>query len=185
MCHLCQVPVRQQVMVLERRSRPPSCLVHKRMKQRPHIREPSPSRLSQRTIRIAEGGIPMLQGYTQLRLSSPFRAIAYSVHQHRLISEKAPSEAGERKTRHSHLPHAQLYEERELVTSAVPIRTEPDDIILGEHGLVRCTILNGRIHVMLLWSTRRVTWRCGTLCVESAWANFCAMMLQLQAPQGV
>jgi WD repeat-containing protein 48 len=43
-----------------------------------------------------------------------------------------------------------MYEERELATSAVPLRTEPDDIILGEHGLVRCTILNDRIHALVV-----------------------------------
>lgn len=43
-----------------------------------------------------------------------------------------------------------MYEERDLATNAVPLRTEPDDIILGEHGLVRCTILNDRIHALVV-----------------------------------
>jgi WD repeat-containing protein 48 len=49
-----------------------------------------------------------------------------------------------------------MYEERELATNAVPLCTIPDDIILGEHGLVRCTILNDRIHALVVDTSREV-----------------------------
>jgi WD repeat-containing protein 48 len=43
-----------------------------------------------------------------------------------------------------------MYEERELAANAIPFCTEPDDIILGEHGLVRCMILSDRIHAIVV-----------------------------------
>lgn len=43
-----------------------------------------------------------------------------------------------------------MYEERELATNATPLRTNPNDIITGEDGLVRCTILNDRIHALVV-----------------------------------
>jgi WD repeat-containing protein 48 len=43
-----------------------------------------------------------------------------------------------------------VYEERELAANAIPFQNEPDDIILGEHGLVRCMILSDRIHTLVV-----------------------------------
>jgi WD repeat-containing protein 48 len=40
------------------------------------------------------------------------------------------------------------YEERELAAHAIPLCSGPDDIIEGEHGLVRSVILNDRIHAL-------------------------------------
>ena len=40
------------------------------------------------------------------------------------------------------------YEERELAADAIPICTEPDFIIPGDAGLVRCVILNDRMHAL-------------------------------------
>ncbi|KAF8063588.1 hypothetical protein FPV67DRAFT_1701521 [Lyophyllum atratum] len=40
------------------------------------------------------------------------------------------------------------YEERELASDAIPLHSEPDDVIHGEHGLVRSIILNDRIHTL-------------------------------------
>ncbi|TFK19214.1 WD40 repeat-like protein [Coprinopsis marcescibilis] len=40
------------------------------------------------------------------------------------------------------------YEERELASDAIPYCTQPDDILKGEHGLVRSVILNDRIHAL-------------------------------------
>lgn len=40
------------------------------------------------------------------------------------------------------------YEEREVARDAVPFRAEPDEVIHGEHGLVRAIILNNRIHAL-------------------------------------
>ncbi|KAJ3840110.1 hypothetical protein EV361DRAFT_944237 [Lentinula raphanica] len=47
------------------------------------------------------------------------------------------------------LPSARaLFEEREIAADAVPLYTEPDDVIRGDHGLVRSIILNDRIHAL-------------------------------------
>ncbi|GLB43006.1 putative protein with domain of unknown function (DUF3337) [Lyophyllum shimeji] len=40
------------------------------------------------------------------------------------------------------------YEERELASDAIPLQSEPEDVIRGEHGLVRSIILNDRIHAL-------------------------------------
>ncbi|KAG6827093.1 hypothetical protein H0H92_013225 [Tricholoma furcatifolium] len=40
------------------------------------------------------------------------------------------------------------YEERELVNDAIPLHSEPEDVIVGEHGLVRSMILNDRVHAL-------------------------------------
>jgi WD repeat-containing protein 48 len=41
-----------------------------------------------------------------------------------------------------------VFEERELAADAVPLYSAPDDIIHGDHGLVRSVILNDRIHAL-------------------------------------
>ncbi|KZP25889.1 WD40 repeat-like protein [Athelia psychrophila] len=40
------------------------------------------------------------------------------------------------------------YEARELATHAAPLYSTPDDIVQGDHGLVRSVILNDRIHAL-------------------------------------
>ncbi|KAI0706677.1 hypothetical protein C8Q76DRAFT_629871 [Earliella scabrosa] len=40
------------------------------------------------------------------------------------------------------------YEIREVAADAVPLRLEPDEVIEGEHGLVRCVMLNDRVHAL-------------------------------------
>ena len=40
------------------------------------------------------------------------------------------------------------YEERELASDAVPLRAEPDEVLSGDHGLVRSLVLNDRIHAL-------------------------------------
>jgi WD repeat-containing protein 48 len=40
------------------------------------------------------------------------------------------------------------FEERELAADAVPLYSAPDDVVLGDHGLVRSIILNDRIHAL-------------------------------------
>ncbi|KZT64082.1 WD40 repeat-like protein [Daedalea quercina L-15889] len=40
------------------------------------------------------------------------------------------------------------FEEREVAADAVPYNHEPDDVVQGEHGLVRCAMLNDRVHVL-------------------------------------
>lgn len=40
------------------------------------------------------------------------------------------------------------YNERELAADAVPLCSKPDDVIPGDHGLVRCVILSDRINAL-------------------------------------
>ena len=40
------------------------------------------------------------------------------------------------------------YNQRELAADAVPLCSKPDDVILGDHGLVRCVILSDRINAL-------------------------------------
>ncbi|KAL4250924.1 WD repeat WDR48 family protein [Abortiporus biennis] len=40
------------------------------------------------------------------------------------------------------------YEEREVAADAVPLHSVPDEIVHGEHGLVRSVILNDRMHAL-------------------------------------
>jgi WD repeat-containing protein 48 len=40
------------------------------------------------------------------------------------------------------------FEERELAADAVPLHSAPDDIVHGDHGLVRSVIINDRIHAL-------------------------------------
>ncbi|KAF5378167.1 hypothetical protein D9615_007561 [Tricholomella constricta] len=40
------------------------------------------------------------------------------------------------------------YEERELASDAIPLHSEPEEIIQGDHGLVRSIILNDRMHAL-------------------------------------
>lgn len=42
------------------------------------------------------------------------------------------------------------YLDREGCNEASPLRTTPDDVIQGRHGLVRCEVLNDRRHVLTL-----------------------------------
>ncbi|EKM61893.1 uncharacterized protein PHACADRAFT_83158 [Phanerochaete carnosa HHB-10118-sp] len=60
-------------------------------------------------------------------------------------------------TAHSRIPEETLhprrtaraeYEEREMASDAVPLRTIPDEVIHGEQGLVRCALLNDRVHAL-------------------------------------
>ncbi|KAI8976307.1 hypothetical protein BD414DRAFT_539301 [Trametes punicea] len=40
------------------------------------------------------------------------------------------------------------FDEREVAADAMPLRQEPDEVIEGEHGLVRCVMLNDRVHAL-------------------------------------
>ncbi|KAG6833152.1 hypothetical protein H0H87_010539 [Tephrocybe sp. NHM501043] len=40
------------------------------------------------------------------------------------------------------------YDGRELASDAVPLRAEPEDVIMGENGLVRSIMLNDRVHAL-------------------------------------
>lgn len=41
-----------------------------------------------------------------------------------------------------------LYEAREIAVDATPLRSEPDEVLRGSHGLVRSVILNDRVHAL-------------------------------------
>ncbi|EMD31556.1 hypothetical protein CERSUDRAFT_88909 [Gelatoporia subvermispora B] len=40
------------------------------------------------------------------------------------------------------------FEDREVAADAVPLRRAPDEVVQGEHGLVRCAMLNDRVHAL-------------------------------------
>lgn len=40
------------------------------------------------------------------------------------------------------------YEVREVAADAIPLCHEPDEVIHGDHGLVRCVMLNDRVHAL-------------------------------------
>lgn len=40
------------------------------------------------------------------------------------------------------------FEERELASDAVPLYNVPDDVVHGDHGLVRSIVLNDRMHAL-------------------------------------
>lgn len=42
------------------------------------------------------------------------------------------------------------YEEREIAADAEPLHKAPDNVIQGDHGLVRCIILNDRLHALTI-----------------------------------
>lgn len=48
------------------------------------------------------------------------------------------------------------YEEREFAADAIPVCPEPDFVIPGDAGLVRCVMLNDRIHVLAVDTLGRV-----------------------------
>lgn len=83
---------------------------------------------------------------------SPLQAIFPNMNQPRPTSPFYPSAirvgSGEGETLHPLKTPQMLYEEREVAADATPLYSEPDDIIYGEHGLVRSIILNDRIHVL-------------------------------------
>ena len=54
---------------------------------------------------------------------------------------------GEGETLHP-LTSRTMFEEREVAADATPLCSKPDEIIYGEHGLVRSIILNDRIHAL-------------------------------------
>ncbi|KAI0347571.1 WD40 repeat-like protein [Trametopsis cervina] len=48
------------------------------------------------------------------------------------------------------------FEERELASDAVPLNSVPDEIIHGNPGLVRCAMLNDRVHALTVDTTGEV-----------------------------
>ncbi|KAH9931751.1 hypothetical protein B0H21DRAFT_699788 [Amylocystis lapponica] len=73
------------------------------------------------------------------RSTSPFRS--ETLHSYSRTGE-------ETQTLH---PGARLraeFEEREVAADAVPLCDTPDEVVQGEHGLVRCALLNDRVHAL-------------------------------------
>ncbi|KAI0074894.1 WD40 repeat-like protein [Panus rudis PR-1116 ss-1] len=58
-----------------------------------------------------------------------------------------PSRYGE-ETLHPIRTARMEYEEREVAADAIPLNTTPDEVIHGDHGLVRCVVLNDRMHAL-------------------------------------
>ncbi|CCL98378.1 uncharacterized protein FIBRA_00373 [Fibroporia radiculosa] len=75
------------------------------------------------------------------RSPSPFRAGMDDGHSHVRMAE-------ETQTLHPGTRARAAFEEREVAADAVPLRHEPDEIVQGEHGLVRSAMLNDRIHAL-------------------------------------
>lgn len=47
-----------------------------------------------------------------------------------------------------HIGPRAAFEEREVAPDAVPLRLTPDEVVAGEHGLIRCAMLNDRVHAL-------------------------------------
>ena len=71
------------------------------------------------------------------RSTSPIQAESITV------QTRAPEE-----TLHPRRTARAEFEEREMASDAVPLHTVPDEVIHGEQGLVRCVLLNDRVHAL-------------------------------------
>lgn len=73
------------------------------------------------------------------------------------------------------------YEEREVASDAVPLHTVPDEVIHGDHGLVRSAVLNDRLHALTVntagevavWNLIRGVCLGRYACEDIAEASFC------------
>ncbi|KAI0067430.1 WD40 repeat-like protein [Artomyces pyxidatus] len=73
------------------------------------------------------------------------------------------------------------FEEREVVGDAIPLDSTPDEIIAGEHGLVRAIMLNNRMHALTVdtcgevavWDIVRGLCVGKYLCTDLSAASFC------------
>lgn len=59
-----------------------------------------------------------------------------------------PRGTGEETTLHPRRTARLEFEEREIAADAAPLHTMPDEVVHGEHGLVRCAMLNDRVHAL-------------------------------------
>jgi WD repeat-containing protein 48 len=50
----------------------------------------------------------------------------------------------------------QAFEERDSALDAAPLRAAPEDVITGSHGLIRCSMLNDRRHVLAIDSSGQI-----------------------------
>ncbi|KAI0357265.1 hypothetical protein OH77DRAFT_1519667 [Trametes cingulata] len=94
------------------------------------VRSPIPSGLVQPASAAAQSA---------LRSSSPIRSD--TIQSRTRFSE-------ENQTLHAIPRPRAAFDEREVAADAVPLQQEPDEVIHGEHGLVRCVMLNDRVHAL-------------------------------------
>lgn len=107
-----------------------------------------------------------------LRSTSEFRGD--DSHSHMRLGE-------ETQTLHAGTRARAAFEEREVAADAVPFLHEPDEVIQGEHGLVRCAMLNDRVHALTVdtagevavWDVVRGICRGRFLSEDVAAASFC------------
>ena len=59
-----------------------------------------------------------------------------------------PAESIHPATLHPQKSARLAFEDRDIATDAVPLHAIPDEVIPGEHGLVRCALLNDRVHAL-------------------------------------
>lgn len=105
------------------------------------------------------------------RSTSP--VLAESVH----LSSRAPPE----ETLHPRRTARAEFEEREIASDAVPLHSMPDETIHGDCGLVRCALLNDRVHALTVdtaggvavWDIVRGTCLGRFSCEDIAEASFC------------
>ena len=94
--------------------------------------------------RMVRSPVQTMFGQPQpLRSASPFRSDTMRSQP----DPRLPNEDGQ--TVHAPPPRSRAaYEIREVAADAVPLRLEADEVIEGEHGLVRCVMLNDRMHAL-------------------------------------
>jgi WD repeat-containing protein 48 len=93
-------------------------------------------------------------------IRSPFSSVFHNVHANAsttiprsMSPAPAPADSmlqrpqGE-ETIHPYRVARAEFEEREMATDAIPLNSVPDEIIHGEHGLIRCAVLNDRMHAL-------------------------------------
>ncbi|KAI0667157.1 hypothetical protein C8Q78DRAFT_982656 [Trametes maxima] len=94
--------------------------------------------------RIVRSPIP--SGFPQPGATHPALRSSSPIHSETVHSRTRFSE--ENQTMHP-LPRPRAaFDEREVAADAIPLRQEPDEVIEGDHGLVRCVLLNDRVHAL-------------------------------------
>lgn len=94
-------------------------------------------RLARSPLQAAFANNATASGAIPLRSASPTHAESITAHSR--VNEE---------TLHPRRAARADFEERELASDAVPLHTVPDEVIHGDHGLVRCALLNDRVHAL-------------------------------------
>lgn len=77
----------------------------------------------------------------QVALRSPSPMRSETIHSRTRFGEEI-------QTLHAYARPRAAFDEREVAADAVPLEQDPDEVINGDHGLVRCVMLNDRIHAL-------------------------------------